>query len=81
MMGVPLVFITVPNWSTQDQDSGSGRPPGAPPREVNRRILLDLIRGRKPRLLHIRAHDRLGVDIDVHRRLTYLLLNDSGSMR
>ncbi len=33
-------------------------------------------RGRKPKLLHIRAHDRLVVGIDVRRRQTHLLLSD-----
>jgi len=38
-------------------------------------------RGRKPRLLHIRAHDRLVVGIDVRRRLTHLLLSDWAGIR
>lgn len=33
-------------------------------------------RGRKPRLLHIRAHDRLVVGIDIRRRQTHLMLSD-----
>jgi N-acetylglucosamine repressor len=36
----------------------------------------DAPRGRKPTLLHIRAHDRLAVGVDVNRTKTYLLLND-----
>lgn len=35
-------------------------------------------RGRKPRLLHIRAHDRLVVGVDIRRRQTHLLLADFG---
>jgi predicted NBD/HSP70 family sugar kinase len=38
-------------------------------------------RGRKPRLLHIRSHDRLVVGIDVRRRLTHLLLSDWAGTR
>jgi predicted NBD/HSP70 family sugar kinase len=33
-------------------------------------------RGRKPKLLHIRSHDRLVVGIDIRRRQTHLLLSD-----
>jgi N-acetylglucosamine repressor len=33
-------------------------------------------RGRKPKLLHIRGHDRLVLGIDVRRRKTHLLLSD-----
>jgi predicted NBD/HSP70 family sugar kinase len=33
-------------------------------------------RGRKPKLLHIRAHDRLVVGVDIRRRQTHLLLSD-----
>jgi N-acetylglucosamine repressor len=35
-------------------------------------------RGRKPKLLHIRGHDRLVLGIDVRRRQTHLLLTDFG---
>lgn len=35
-------------------------------------------RGRKPRLLHIRAHDRLVIGIDIRRRRTHILLSDFG---
>jgi predicted NBD/HSP70 family sugar kinase len=35
-------------------------------------------RGRKPKLLHIRGHDRLVLGIDVRRRRTHLLLSDFG---
>jgi predicted NBD/HSP70 family sugar kinase len=35
-------------------------------------------RGRKPKLLHIRGHDRLALGIDVRRRQTHLLLTDFG---
>ncbi|MEJ2502439.1 MAG: ROK family protein [Gemmatimonadota bacterium] len=36
----------------------------------------DVPRGRKPTLLHIRAHDRLALGVDVHRTNTHLLLSD-----
>ena len=36
----------------------------------------DAPRGRKPTLLHIRAHDRLAIGVDVHRSATYVLIND-----
>lgn len=36
----------------------------------------DAPRGRRPTLLHIRAHDRLALGVDVHRTRTYLLLTD-----
>lgn len=35
-------------------------------------------RGRKPKLIHIRAHDRLVVGIDIRRRQTHVLLSDFG---
>jgi N-acetylglucosamine repressor len=35
-------------------------------------------RGRKPKLLHIRGHDRLALGIDVRRRHTHVLLSDFG---
>ena len=36
----------------------------------------DAPRGRKPTLLHIRAHDRLALGVDIHRTYTHLLLSD-----
>lgn len=36
----------------------------------------DAPRGRKPTLLHIRAHDRLAIGIDVHRSRTHVVLCD-----
>lgn len=36
----------------------------------------DAPRGRKPTLLHIRAHDRLVLGVDVNRTMTFLLLSD-----
>lgn len=38
----------------------------------------NLPRGRKPRLLHIKAHDRLVVGIDVRRLRTHVILSDFG---
>ena len=38
-------------------------------------------RGRKPKLLHIRAHDRLVVGIDIRSRQTHLLLSDYGGSK
>jgi len=35
-------------------------------------------RGRKPKLLHIRGHDRLVLGVDIRRRQTHLLLTDFG---
>jgi len=37
---------------------------------------VDTVRGRKPKMLHIRTHDRLVVAADVRFSLTYLMLSD-----
>ncbi|HYR09344.1 MAG TPA: ROK family protein, partial [Longimicrobium sp.] len=39
---------------------------------------VDTVRGRKPKMLHIRTHDRLVVAADVRFSLTYLMLSDFG---